>query len=74
MELGRSVFKAPRFLVIGHRGSGMNILQSSDRRMKAFKENSILSFNAASQFPIDYVEFDVQVPPLPPSLSVSLLR
>ncbi|KAI4350471.1 hypothetical protein L6164_004923 [Bauhinia variegata] len=57
----RSGFKFPKFLVVGHRGSGMNILQSSDRRMRAVKENSIMSFNAAANFPIDFVEFDVQV-------------
>ncbi|XP_059669946.1 glycerophosphodiester phosphodiesterase GDPD1, chloroplastic-like [Cornus florida] len=56
-----SSFRIPKFAVIGHRGSGMNVLQSSDRRMKAFKENSILSFNAASTFPVDFIEFDVQV-------------
>lgn len=39
----------------------MNMLQSSDRRMKAIKENSILSFNAAADFSVDFVEFDVQV-------------
>ncbi|KAG5526981.1 hypothetical protein RHGRI_028047 [Rhododendron griersonianum] len=57
----RTGYKIPKFLVIGHRGSGMNILQSSDRRMKAFKENSILSFNAAANSPVDFIEFDVQV-------------
>ena len=50
-------------MVIGHRGSGMNILQSCDPRMKSIQENSILSFNAASKFPIDFIEFDVQVFP-----------
>ncbi|KAI3871263.1 hypothetical protein MKW92_020734 [Papaver armeniacum] len=50
-----------KFHVIGHRGSGMNMLQSPDLRMKSIKENSIMSFNAASKFPIDFVEFDVQV-------------
>ncbi|CAL0323297.1 unnamed protein product [Lupinus luteus] len=54
-------FKVPKFVVIGHRGHGMNALQSLDRRMKAIKENSIMSFNAAANFPIDFVEFDVQV-------------
>lgn len=49
------------FMVMGHRGSGMNMLNSSDQRLKSLKENSILSFNAASQFPLDFVEFDVQV-------------
>ncbi|KAF3973037.1 hypothetical protein ACB098_01G242100 [Castanea mollissima] len=61
VELGRSAYGIPKFLVIGHRGHGMNVLQSSDSRMRAFKENSISSFNAASCFPIDYIEFDVQV-------------
>ncbi|KAM0984450.1 hypothetical protein EV1_011941 [Malus domestica] len=54
-------YKWPKFVVMGHRGSGMNMLQSSDAKLKSIKENSILSFNAATQFPIDFVEFDVQV-------------
>ncbi|KAK8716922.1 hypothetical protein V6N13_044212 [Hibiscus sabdariffa] len=45
----------------GHRGHGMNILQSSDSRMKAIKENSLLSFNSAAKFPLGFIEFDVQV-------------
>ncbi|XVE67651.1 hypothetical protein DITRI_Ditri09bG0005000 [Diplodiscus trichospermus] len=61
-ELNRGAsFRMPKFLVIGHRGHGMNVLQSSDPRMKAIKENSILSFNSAAKFPIDFIEFDVQV-------------
>lgn len=48
-------------VVIGHRGSGMNAVQSSDRRMRAIRENSILAFEAASAFPVGFVEFDVQV-------------
>ncbi|XP_039045734.1 glycerophosphodiester phosphodiesterase GDPD2-like [Hibiscus syriacus] len=39
----------------------MNIMQSSDSRMEAIKENTILSFNSAAKFPIDFIEFDVQV-------------
>ena len=35
------------FLIRGDRGSGMDMLQSSDPRMKTLQENSILSFNAA---------------------------
>ncbi|KAJ4951362.1 hypothetical protein NE237_028194 [Protea cynaroides] len=58
---GQAFLKSPKFLVIGHRGSGMNMLESSDRRMNAIKENSILSFNAAGEFAIDFIEFDVQV-------------
>ncbi|XP_010044857.2 glycerophosphodiester phosphodiesterase GDPD1, chloroplastic [Eucalyptus grandis] len=50
-----------KMLVIGHRGSGMNVVQSSDGRMRAIRENSIRSFNAAAAFPVDFVEFDVQV-------------
>lgn len=46
---------------MGHRGSGMNMLQSSDQRMKSIKENTILSFNAAARHPLDFIEFDVQV-------------
>ncbi|OIW20915.1 hypothetical protein TanjilG_25087 [Lupinus angustifolius] len=53
--------KVPKFIVIGHRGHGMNALQSIDRRMRAIKENSIMSFNDAANFPIDFIEFDVQV-------------
>lgn len=53
---------AGKFLVIGHRGNGMNMLQSTDPIFKRpIKENSILSFNSAAQFPIDFIEFDVQV-------------
>ncbi|XP_042015217.1 glycerophosphodiester phosphodiesterase GDPD1, chloroplastic-like [Salvia splendens] len=54
-------FKVPKFLVIGHRGNGMNMLQSADLRMKAVKENTILSFNNAGKHAADYIEFDVQV-------------
>ncbi|KAK6256232.1 Glycerophosphodiester phosphodiesterase domain - like 4 [Theobroma cacao] len=62
LELNRATsFRIPKFLVIGHRGHGMNMLQSSDSRMKAIKENSILSFNCAAKSPIDFIEFDVQV-------------
>ncbi|CAN7043103.1 unnamed protein product [Brassica rapa subsp. trilocularis] len=54
-------FGFPKFVVMGHRGFGMNMLQSPDEKMKSIKENSILSFNVAADFPIDFVEFDVQV-------------
>ncbi|KAK9678119.1 hypothetical protein RND81_11G189100 [Saponaria officinalis] len=53
--------KGTKFVVIGHRGNGMNRLQSSDPRMKAVKENTILSFNTAASFNVDFIEFDVQV-------------
>ncbi|XP_076926648.1 glycerophosphodiester phosphodiesterase GDPD3-like [Bidens hawaiensis] len=49
------------FMVIGHRGTGMNLLQSPDPRMKVVKENSILAFNTAGKYNLDYIEFDVQV-------------
>ncbi|KAK6919142.1 Glycerophosphodiester phosphodiesterase domain [Dillenia turbinata] len=55
-----SLLKTSKFMVIRHRGNGMNLLQSTDPRLKALKENSILSFNAAAKFVVDYVEFDVQ--------------
>ncbi|XP_057544453.1 glycerophosphodiester phosphodiesterase GDPD1, chloroplastic-like [Amaranthus tricolor] len=57
MEMGNR----KKFMVIGHRGNGMNRLQSSDPRMKHVKENSILSFNTAASFNLDFIEFDVQV-------------
>ncbi|KAK3158035.1 hypothetical protein QOZ80_2AG0132000 [Eleusine coracana subsp. coracana] len=50
-----------RFSVIGHRGKGMNALASPDRRMQEVRENTVRSFNDAARFPVDYVEFDVQV-------------
>ncbi|XP_024975156.1 uncharacterized protein At2g33490-like isoform X2 [Cynara cardunculus var. scolymus] len=50
-----------KFMVVGHRGHGMNLLHSTDTRMKAYKENSILSFNNAANHPLDFIEFDVQV-------------
>ncbi|XP_043694122.1 glycerophosphodiester phosphodiesterase GDPD2-like [Telopea speciosissima] len=58
---GQTSLNWSKFLVIGHRGSGMNVLESSDRRMKEIKENSILSFNTAGEFAVDFIEFDVQV-------------
>ncbi|KDP41815.1 hypothetical protein JCGZ_26833 [Jatropha curcas] len=61
VELNRVSYKAPKFMVIGHRGNGMNVLTSTDLRMKAVKENSIMSFNTAAKFPVDFIEFDVQV-------------
>ncbi|KAL9248905.1 Glycerophosphodiester phosphodiesterase GDPD1, chloroplastic-like protein [Drosera capensis] len=57
----RVVDKEKRFVVIGHRGNGMNNLQSNDKRMVAVKENTVLSFNTAAKFGVEYVEFDVQV-------------
>lgn len=57
----QEAFVFPKFVVMGHRGFGMNMLQSPDEKMKSIKENSILSFNVAADFPIDFVEFDVQV-------------
>jgi hypothetical protein len=50
-----------RFSVIGHRGKGMNALASADPRMQEVRENTVRSFNDAARFPVDYVEFDVQV-------------
>ncbi|CAN8267742.1 unnamed protein product [Cochlearia groenlandica] len=57
----KETFVFPKFVVMGHRGFGMNMLQSPDHKMKSIKENSILSFKVASDFPIDFIEFDVQV-------------
>ncbi|KAG6741590.1 hypothetical protein POTOM_054859 [Populus tomentosa] len=62
VEMNRAAtFKMPKFMVVGHRGNGMNVLQSTDGRMKEIKENSIMSFNSAAKHPIDFIEFDVQV-------------
>lgn len=62
VEIERNAsFKGGNFMVIGHRGNGMNRLHLEDPRMKKMKENSILSFNAAAAFNVDYIEFDVQV-------------
>ncbi|KAL4192052.1 hypothetical protein AMTRI_Chr06g192090 [Amborella trichopoda] len=61
IESVRMNYKPPMFMVIGHRGSGMNMLQSPDKRMKAIKENTILSFNNAAKADLNFVEFDVQV-------------
>uniref|UniRef100_A0A1D1Y8S6 glycerophosphodiester phosphodiesterase n=1 Tax=Anthurium amnicola TaxID=1678845 RepID=A0A1D1Y8S6_9ARAE len=54
-------FKSSKFLVVGHRGKGMNALASPDLRLRAVRENTVLSFNEAGRFPVDFVEFDVQV-------------
>ncbi|KAL6195938.1 hypothetical protein ACLB2K_031555 [Fragaria x ananassa] len=61
VDLGRVASRIPKFLVIGHRGNGMNCLESSDKRMRVIKENTITSFNSAARYPLDFVEFDVQV-------------
>ncbi|ESR60245.1 glycerophosphodiester phosphodiesterase GDPD1 [Citrus sinensis] len=62
LEMNKSAsFRIPKFLVVGHRGHGMNVLQSSDKRMQAIKENSIASFNSSAKYPLDFIEFDVQV-------------
>ncbi|KAI4339650.1 hypothetical protein MLD38_024567 [Melastoma candidum] len=53
--------RADNFVVIGHRGHGMNLLCSPDPRMRSFMENTILSFNSAANHPLDFIEFDVQV-------------
>lgn len=65
LEMNKSAsFRIPKFLVVGHRGHGMNVLQSSDKRMQAIKENSIASFNSSAKYRLDFIEFDVQVRPL----------
>ena len=52
---------ASKMMVIGHRGSGMNLLQSSNKSMKFIKENSLVALNAAGNFNLHFIEFDVQV-------------
>ncbi|CAA6660000.1 unnamed protein product [Spirodela intermedia] len=60
-ESARESSQSSKFTVIGHRGKGMNTLASPDPRLKIVKENTVLSFNEAGRFPVDFVEFDVQV-------------
>ncbi|KAK1381637.1 Glycerophosphodiester phosphodiesterase [Heracleum sosnowskyi] len=57
----RTKARRKKIMVIGHRGSGMNLLQSSNHRMKFIKENSIFALNAAGNFNLHFIEFDVQV-------------
>ncbi|KAI3699956.1 hypothetical protein L2E82_44566 [Cichorium intybus] len=57
VNIGRK--SVPKFMVVGHRGHGMNV--STDKRLNVFKENSIISFNNAANYPLDFIEFDVQV-------------
>lgn len=52
----------------------MNMLQSCDQRMKSIKENTILSFNAATRHPLDFIEFDVQVSLIPFLFLIIFLR
>ena len=61
VKSGAAAAGGGRFSVIGHRGKGMNALASADPRMQEVRENTVRSFNDAARFPVDYVEFDVQV-------------
>ncbi|CAD6250904.1 unnamed protein product [Miscanthus lutarioriparius] len=61
VKSGAAAVGGGRFSVIGHRGKGMNALASADPRMQEVRENTVRSFNDAARFPVDYVEFDVQV-------------
>lgn len=61
-QIDGSVWKpSSEFVVVGHRGSGMNKVLSSDKRMQAIMENTITSFNEAARNGVRFVEFDVQV-------------
>lgn len=53
--------KPEKLVVVGHRGKGMNELTSPDPRFQEVKENSLRSFCEAALFPVDLIEFDVQV-------------
>ncbi|KAG0462788.1 hypothetical protein HPP92_021264 [Vanilla planifolia] len=57
----KEALRPAKFLVIGHRGKGMNRMTPVDARIGAVKENTLVSFNLAGEFPVDFVEFDVQV-------------
>ncbi|MCD9560531.1 hypothetical protein HAX54_019228 [Datura stramonium] len=55
-----------KFIVMGHRGSGTNMLQCccGDHHRtssKVIKENTLRSFNEALKFNLHFIEFDVQV-------------
>ncbi|KAK4736851.1 hypothetical protein R3W88_000548 [Solanum pinnatisectum] len=50
-----------KFVVMGHRGSGTNMLQYSSCHEKTIKENTLRSFNEAAKFNLQFIEFDVQV-------------
>nr|GMD74048.1 glycerophosphodiester phosphodiesterase GDPD1, chloroplastic-like [Ipomoea batatas] len=58
---GKRGDRKKKFVVMGHRGSGMNMPEFSDRRMRAIRENTLRSFINAGKFDLDFVEFDVQV-------------
>uniref|UniRef100_A0A3Q7E9Y2 glycerophosphodiester phosphodiesterase n=3 Tax=Solanum lycopersicum TaxID=4081 RepID=A0A3Q7E9Y2_SOLLC len=46
---------------MGHRGSGTNMLQYSSCHENIIKENTLRSFNEATKFNLQFIEFDVQV-------------
>ncbi|TMW83218.1 hypothetical protein EJD97_002462 [Solanum chilense] len=50
-----------KFVVMGHRGSGTNMLQYSSCHENIIKENTLRSFNEATKFNLQFIEFDVQV-------------
>jgi glycerophosphodiester phosphodiesterase len=53
-----------KVVVIGHRGCGKNKTLSQGEIPEArpsIRENTICSFNTASKYGADFVEFDVQV-------------
>ncbi|RAL38667.1 hypothetical protein DM860_002645 [Cuscuta australis] len=62
-ENGKKEKKGGKFVVMGHRGHGMNLLElREDPRMRATRENTIRSFRHAGRLSrLDFVEFDVQV-------------
>uniref|UniRef100_M1A2T0 glycerophosphodiester phosphodiesterase n=1 Tax=Solanum tuberosum TaxID=4113 RepID=M1A2T0_SOLTU len=60
-DVGKMNNNNNKFVVMGHRGSGTNMLQYSSCNEKTIKENTLRSFNEAAKFNLQFIEFDVQV-------------
>ncbi|KAK6802740.1 hypothetical protein RDI58_000523 [Solanum bulbocastanum] len=60
-DVGKMNNNNNKFVVMGHRGSGTNMLQYSSCHEKTIKENTLRSFNEAAKFNLQFIEFDVQV-------------
>lgn len=60
-DVGKMNNNNNKFVVMGHRGSGTNMLQYSSCHENIIKENTLRSFNEATKFNLQFIEFDVQV-------------
>nr|XP_010325583.1 glycerophosphodiester phosphodiesterase GDPD3-like isoform X2 [Solanum lycopersicum] len=59
-DVGKMNNNNNKFVVMGHRGSGTNMLQYSSCHENIIKENTLRSFNEATKFNLQFIEFDVQ--------------